>query len=165
MAMIHIASGDAASIATNVDNVMVSPNAIDLRLKKIYHVNPDVFIIDEDKKTHRTTSELELSSDGYYTLVPGSYEFITDSEVNIAEGEAGWVVPRSTLNRNGVFITSGLYDSGYKGIVAGAIHVNCGPMKVKPGTRIAQFLLFSAQSLSQYDGDYGNDKTHDEKYK
>ena len=35
--------------------------------------------------------------------------------VSIEEGYAGFVITRSTLNRNGVFITSGLYDSGYHG--------------------------------------------------
>ena len=75
------------------------------------------------------------------------------------------MITRSTLNRNGVFITSGLYDSGYNGVVAGVLHVNVGPMKVKVGTRVAQFLLFKAEALHAYNGDYGNGKSHDEKYK
>ena len=85
--------------------------------------------------------------------------------VTIAEGEAGFVITRSTLNRNGVYLTSGLYDSGYQGIMAGALHVTSGPFKVKEGTRLGQFLLFEAESLSLYDGDYGLDKEHDKKYK
>ena len=44
----------------------------------------------------------------------GSYEAIMDAYVTVGAVEAGWVVPRSTLNRNGLFITSGLYDSGYR---------------------------------------------------
>ena len=84
--------------------------------------------------------------------------------ITIGEGEAGWVITRSTLNRNGVFITSGLYDSGYCGVMAGALHVNVGPMKIKRGTRVGQFLLFKSETLKLYDGDYGANKQHDVKY-
>ena len=84
--------------------------------------------------------------------------------ITVGEGEAGFVITRSTLNRNGVYITSGLYDSGYNGVMAGALHVTSGPFKVKVNTRIGQFLLFKAESLHLYDGDYGLNKDHDKKY-
>jgi deoxycytidine triphosphate deaminase len=89
---------------------------------------------------------------------------IMENIINVAEGEAGFVITRSTLNRNGVFITSGLYDSGYNGVMAGVMHINCGLMKIKPGTRIGQYLCFKAESLHKYDGDYGLNKDHDKKY-
>ena len=84
--------------------------------------------------------------------------------ITVGEGEAGWVITRSTLNRNGVFITSGLYDSGYNGVMAGAMHISCGPMFIKRGTRVGQFLLFKSETLKLYDGDYGLNKEHDQKY-
>tara|TARA_R100000081_G_scaffold91174_1_gene68270 strand:- start:324 stop:599 length:276 start_codon:yes stop_codon:yes gene_type:complete len=84
--------------------------------------------------------------------------------VTLADDEAGWVITRSSLNRNGCFITSGLYDSGYSGVMAGVLHVNNGPIRVKRGTRVGQFLLFKAEALNQYDGDYGSGKQHDKKY-
>jgi hypothetical protein len=49
--------------------------------------------------------------------------------------------------------------------MAGALHVTSGPFKTKEGTRLGQFLLFEAESLSMYDGDYGLGKEHDKKYK
>ena len=165
MSMIHIAGPNSTSTLTNLDDVMVSPNAIDLRLKKVFEIQHDVFVIDEEHKKHRTTKEVHADIDGYFNLKPGKYEVVMENEVTIAEGEAGWVVTRSTLNRNGVYITSGLYDSGYSGVVAGVLHINLGPMKVKIGTRIGQFLLFKAEALHSYDGDYGSGKAHDEKYK
>ena len=70
---------------------------------------------------------------------------------------------QSTLNRNGLFITSGLYDSGYHGVMAGALHVKAFA-RIKKGTRVGQFLLFKSQSLKKYDGDYGIGKAHDQKY-
>jgi deoxycytidine triphosphate deaminase len=84
--------------------------------------------------------------------------------INVGEGEAGWVITRSTLNRNGLFITSGLYDSGYHGVMAGVLHVTVGPAKIKKGTRIGQYLSFNAESLKLYDGSYGIGKDHDKKY-
>jgi deoxycytidine triphosphate deaminase len=92
------------------------------------------------------------------------YEVIFEGIVDIKEGEAGWVITRSTLNRNGLFLTSGLYDSGYTGVMAGCLHVTSGPARIKKGTRLGQFILFEAESLSSYDGDYGVGKEHDEKY-
>ena len=84
--------------------------------------------------------------------------------ISVGAYEAGWVITRSTLNRNGVFITSGLYDSGYHGVMAGAMHVTTGPMWLRRGTRVGQFLLFKSQALKKYDGDYGIGKAHDQKY-
>jgi deoxycytidine triphosphate deaminase len=87
-----------------------------------------------------------------------------EGTVCIGANEAGWVITRSSLNRNGCFITSGLYDSGYEGVMAGVLHINNGPMMIQRGTRVGQFLLFEAEALNQYDGDYGSGKTHDKKY-
>ena len=75
----------------------------------------------------------------------GTYEIIMEGEITIGPDEAGWVITRSTLNRNGLFITSGLYDSGYQGVMAGALHVNVGPAVIRKGTRVGQFLLFKAE--------------------
>jgi deoxycytidine triphosphate deaminase len=84
--------------------------------------------------------------------------------IHVGAGEAGWVITRSTLNRNGLFLTSGLYDSGYHGVMAGVLHVTIGNARIKRGTRIGQYLSFEAEALSQYDGDYGINKSHDNKY-
>jgi deoxycytidine triphosphate deaminase len=160
MSMIHIASNLTNSTASSLQQADIQPNAIDLRLKKVFRIDGnDVFSIDEEHKKHRGTVEVQPSEDGFIYLEPGHYEVVMENEVIIGEGEAGWVITRSTLNRNGVFITSGLYDSAFRGPVAGVMHVNVGPMKVKPGTRVAQFLLFKAEMLHHYNGDYGYDLT------
>ena len=48
--------------------------------------------------------------------------------------------------------------------MAGCLHVTSGPARLKKGTRLGQFILFDAESLSSYDGDYGVGKEHDKKY-
>ena len=162
--MIHIASENTSSSLTNVQQVDIQPNAVDLRIDKIFRITDNLFSIDEEHKTHRGSYELMPKEDGTWFLTPGTYEVVMENIITIGEGEAGWVITRSTLNRNGVFITSGLYDSGYNGVMAGAMHVTCGSMVIKKGTRVGQFLLFKSETLKLYDGDYGLNKSHDQKY-
>ena len=167
--MIHISSKKTKSNLTNVREGDVQPNAVDLRLDKVFAIKPVLFTIGEDDtgketKLHRGSQEMYPDKEGYFYLMPGSYEVIMENIIDVAEGEAGFVITRSTLNRNGVFISSGLYDSGYNGVMAGVLHVMMAPAKIKKGTRIGQFLLFKSESLKKYDGDYGIGKEHDKKY-
>lgn len=163
MSMINI-GGNNASRLTNIKKGDVQPNAVDLRLGKIFWIASNEFVIDEDQKKHRGSVEKMVDDDGYFRLEPGSYEVIMENEISVGDGEAGFVITRSTLNRNGVFLTSGLYDTGYAGVMAGVMHVTTGAMKIKPGTRIGQYLSWEAEALSSYDGDYGHGKEHDKKY-
>ena len=162
--MKHIASQSSKSNLSALQLQDIQPNAVDLRLGKIFQIRGREFIIDETQKVHRGSVPIDVRSDGYFHLEPGCYEVIMENEIEVAEGEAGWVITRSTLNRNGVFLTSGLYDSGYQGVMAGVMHVNGGMMKIRPGTRIGQYLTFDAETIRMYDGDYGTGKAHDTKY-
>jgi len=121
VAMKHIMGESSKSTLTNVQEGDVQPNAVDLRLGKVFPIKKDVFQISNDHKHHRGT-EPEL------------------------------------------FLTSGLYDSGYHGVMAGVLHVTVGTAKIKQGTRIGQYLSFNAEALHTYNGDYGVGKLHDNKY-
>ena len=162
--MIHLASENSKSTLSQFEPGDVQPNAIDLRVENILQVLSGTFSISEDEKHHRGSQSLTINKDGYWHLKPGTYEIIMQGLIHLGEDEAGFVITRSTLNRNGLFITSGLYDSGYHGVMAGALHVNGGDAYIKKGTRVAQFLLWKAESLNQYDGSYGIGKEHDKKY-
>ena len=162
--MIHLASRSSQSHLSTFEPGDVQPNAIDLRVDKIFEVNRDAFRISEGVKSHRGSFEMEPDKESYWRLEPGFYEIIMQGEIKLGPDEAGFVITRSTLNRNGLYITSGLYDSGYHGVMAGALHVEHGTAYIQKGTRVAQFLLWRAQSLMQYDGDYGIGKEHDAKY-
>lgn len=165
MTMINVGGPNSTSQLTAIQNGDIQPNAVDLRLGKVFKINDNVFTIDEDQKLHRGSTEFEPWDDGYYYLVPGSYEVIMENEIDVGPDEAGFVITRSTLNRNGLFLTSGLYDTGYDGVMAGVLHVNVGLARIKPGTRIGQYLSWKAEALSSYDGDYGKGKSHDQKYR
>lgn len=162
--MKHILGPNSKSTLTQVREGDSQPNAVDLRLDKVFAISDKVFQISNEDKKHRGTLELKTDPEGFFFLKPGSYEIVMENIVQLGEGEAGWVITRSTLNRNGVYITSGLYDSGYHGVMAGVLHVTSGPARIKRGTRVGQFILFDSESLSSYDGDYGIGKQHDKKY-
>jgi deoxycytidine triphosphate deaminase len=163
--MINIGGQKSTSSLTNVNFAKdVQPNAVDLRLGKVFRILSNTFEIDEEKKVHRGSEEIKPDADGYYFLEVGDYEVIMENEIEVGDGEAGFVITRSTLNRNGCFLTSGLYDTGYNGVMAGVMHVGIGPVRIQQGTRIGQYLNWEAEALSSYDGDYGKGKEHDKKY-
>lgn len=172
--MRHIMGPKSKSSLTAVREGDVQPNACDLRLGKVFAINKDLFEISNEHKKHRGGVEVQPDADGYYNLEPGSYEVVMENKIVVGMGEAGWVITRSTLNRNGVFLTSGLYDSGYGidpntgdhigSVMAGVMHVTTGPARIKQGTRIGQYLSFDAESLHMYNGSYGVGSDHDKKY-
>lgn len=162
--MIHVAGPNSTSFLTNIQQADVQPNAVDLRLGKVLAIAHNPFILSEESKSHRGSVEMQPTEDGWWMLAPGSYEVVMENIITVGPDEAGWVITRSTLNRNGVFLTSGLYDSGYQGVMAGCMHVNGGALHIQRGTRIGQLLLFKSEALSLYNGSYGIGKAHDAKY-
>lgn len=162
--MKHIMGPNSTSKLSDVQDGDIQPNAVDLRLGKVFKILNNLFEISNEDKKHRGSSEVNPDVDGWYMLQPGSYEVIMENIIDVGDGEAGWVITRSTLNRNGCFLTSGLYDTGYNGVMAGVLHVNVGNVKIKKGTRIGQYLNFSAEALKKYNGSYGLKSDHDKKY-
>ncbi len=173
--MKHILGPNSRSTLTNVQKEDSQPNAVDLRLEKVFKILPTVFELSDSHKKLRETAEIIPDQDGYFNLEIGDYEVVMSNVISVGDHEAGWVITRSTLNRSNIFITSGLYDSFYGvnvktnekvgGVMAGCMHVGTGPARIKKGTRVAQYLSFDAEMLRPYDGSYGNHKEHDKKYK
>ena len=165
--MIHIMGSQSTSSLSNVQPQDIQPNAVDLRVDKIFKISSNTFILSdsENKKIHRGSEEIKtMYGTNWWRLEPGSYEIVMENIVEMGPDEVGWVITRSTLNRNGVYITSGLYDSGYHGVMAGTLHITNGAFEIERGTRVGQFITFKAESLSQYAGSYGLKSEHDKKY-
>lgn len=162
--MKHVYGPNTKSDLTGIEPEDIQPNAVDLRLGKVFKILPEVFEIAGNAKKHRGSYEIMPDEKEMFHLEPGPYEVIMENKITVGSNEAGWVITRSTLNRNGLFLTSGLYDSGYSGVMAGVLHVTIGPAKIKKGTRIGQYLSFDAEMLKEYDGSYGLKSEHDKKY-
>jgi deoxycytidine triphosphate deaminase len=141
----------------------VQPNAIDFTLNKLFTINQSqAFRIDSDEKRMRGGSEVKATFDPrfnkeYWTLHAGNcYDGMSDFYVDIPEGVAAMLIVRSTFNRNGIFITSGLYDSGYKGHCGFAIHNNSGIAHIEPNTRIGQIIFVESGTAKLYNGSWNH---------
>ena len=179
MTMVNIAGEDSSSSLSNIVSEDVQPNACDLRIGKVfaikdtsgfsYPVSSNRFVLSADNRTKimRPTTTIhperldEFEGKSFFILPSGIYEVIMQNEILVGHDEAGFVITRSTLNRNGVFLTSGLYDSGYDGIMAAVMHVNCGPAYIEEGARIGQYLSWKSLAIGKYDGSYGKGKQAD----
>ncbi len=156
MSIIHVCAETTNTKISDLAQSNIQPDAVDLSLGRIYTYahNSSYFELTEDTKVKRELVEIPTES-GFYTLTSGYYMVEFDHLVTVGEDEAGFVVPRSTLMRNGVLIHSCLYDSGYHGKMIAGMTVNPGCVfRVKKGTRLAQYLCFKAQAEHQYSGQY-----------
>ena len=158
MSMIHICSPTAASSVTGIPQNCIQPNAVDLPIKAIFAIDTtSMFEIGLNHKKHRVNTLVE-PIDGYWNLDAGVYEVVYDFEqMEIADDEAGFVIVRSTFNRNGCKLSSGLFDSGFKSNTAAGVLTVCGPTRIEVGVPVGQFILFKSEMLHRYNGSYGLD--------
>ena len=75
--MIHI-MGEHGSKLTNVQPGDVQPNAVDLRLGKVFKIHNNVCTLSETQKGHRGSIEIQPDENGYWNLEPGTYEVVMD---------------------------------------------------------------------------------------
>lgn len=144
----------------------VQPNAIDYTLDHIFTINHhNIAVISEDKSLTqmRGGDRLEISnhtSDGksWWTLSAHEvYDGLSDIAVNLPEGVACTLIVRSTFNRNGLYITSGLYDSGYKGPIGFALHNRSGLTSVEVGVRVGQIIFHASEDNGLYAGGWNHE--------
>lgn len=142
----------------------IQPNAIDFTVDKLFSINPNVrdFQISENHKVMRQLDELCVRLDGTWRLNKDiTYDGISDFYVNVPEGVAAFIVVRSTFNRNGVLIFSGLYDSGYSGHVGFVVYNHIGQSYIAQHTRIGQIVFVKSENSGLYAGSWNHDQgTH-----
>ena len=73
--------------------------------------------------------------------------------VRIPTGHVGFVLPRSTLLRNGCTLDTAVWDAGYEGVGEGRLDVGHG-IDIEAGARIGQLVLARADHEGTYDGTY-----------
>lgn len=156
MSLIHIHSNKSNSyLIKDVGPDAIQPNAVDLCIDRVWKMD-GFFVLGKNSKVNRNRVEIDTNEFNEFHLEANQYyEISFSNNIKIGEDEAGWVIPRSTLIRNGISIVTGLYDSGYEGAMAAGLLVNIDTAFIERGARIGQFLLFKAESLHQYDGSYG----------
>lgn len=141
----------------------ISPNAIDFTLDTLHSINHNnTFILSEIYKQHRGGKEILPETDHdnqhqYWTIEPNSvYDGMSKFYVEIPEGVCAELIIRSTLNRNGIFITGGIYDTKFSGNIGFSIHNRSGIAKIATNTRIGQIKFIESDSHGEYKGGYNN---------
>lgn len=96
-------------------------------------------------------------------LKPKSFKNILCIEfVEIPANIAAIFHIRSSYSRQGIFLTSGIYDSGYAGLVGCSLYnLSDKKIRIDEGERIGQMLFITAESAGLYNGKwqhYGTNK-------
>lgn len=156
----------------------VQPNAIDFTLDELYSIDQHsgrYFTLLQDNSKYMIGGEKqspyvapyrarkcmpEFSYDAQLWQLDGntSYDGLSKMYVKLPKGIAAMTIIRSTLNRNGLFLTSGLYDSGYEGHIGFALHNQMSnPAFLEPGVRVGQVIFVSSDSSDLYEGGYNHE--------
>ena len=139
----------------------VQPNAIDFTLDKLYsHSDFTPFVLNESRKMMRQVIEqYPIPYNGYddsmYLLEQNqTYDAQSDFYVTVPDGVAASLIIRSTLNRNAIFLTSGLYDTGFEGNIGFALHNRSINSRAYIGqhTRVGQIIFIEAANAGIYKG-------------
>ncbi len=145
----------------DVDPEQVQPNGVDLRLGAVLEFTGTGQITRSgktisDREPLDTVSLDDGDREGYH-LDPGGYVLEYAEPVTIPEGHVGFVLPRSSLMRNGAMLNTAVWDAGYSGRGEGLLQVH-NPLTLETGARVAQLVLAVADHEEFYDGDYQGER-------
>jgi deoxycytidine triphosphate deaminase len=147
----------------------VQPNAVDFTVDQIQEfVSVDgpygsipTFYVGESEKAMRKQQILPTSYlDGQevWALKQNSeFDIVSDVYVEVPEGYAAMLILRSTFVRNGCWLASGLYDSGFKGNIGAVLHTGGAAAIIEKGTRIGQIIFVESGTAKLYAGGYNTE--------
>jgi deoxycytidine triphosphate deaminase len=119
-------------------------------------------ISNKELQVQQVGIDLTLSSD--VSVRSRDFINIAFSEKFDMQDNFGLVFIRSSLSRNGIFISSGVYDSGFKGIGGVTIYnFSDKTLNLLKGCRIAQMIVFKADSFKLYAGHYNESESVESK--
>lgn len=100
-------------------------------------------------------------------LEPKSFKNVLLNEtVDIPENIFATTNVRSSYSRKGIFISSGLYDSGYRGVIGCSIYNLSNETIIIPkNERILQMIFWEGNSAGLYEGYYNTTTNIDSKIK
>lgn len=137
-------------IPFNFDNIQQI--TYDLTLFRIYKIEDGGSIINQ--KTALPKYQQIKQRNNVYSLKKGQcYSLDFCEKINLPDNIYGQIHPRSSANRMGLLITSGIYDPGFKNRI-GAVARPFNNIKIKKFDRIATLLLLWADAASKYNGQF-----------
>ncbi|MFW6384062.1 MAG: deoxyuridine 5'-triphosphate nucleotidohydrolase [Halodesulfurarchaeum sp.] len=146
----------------DLDPEQVQPNGVDLRLGAVLEWTGSGRITRSGKTVGDREPLATVPLDGdpdrqAYRLDPGGYVLEYAEPVTIPDGHVGFVLPRSSLMRNGAMLNTAVWDAGYSGRGEGLLQVH-NPLTLEEGARVAQLVLATADHEDRYDGAYQGER-------
>lgn len=150
----------------DLDAEQVQPNGVDLRLDTVLEpVSVGSITRDGTEIADREPlTAVELPADSGdaaertgYRLEPGGYILQYADPISIPEDHVGFVLPRSSLMRNGAMLNTAVWDAGYSGRGEGLLQVH-NDLTLERGARVAQLVLAAADHEDTYDGSYQGER-------
>lgn len=135
----------------SLEPAQTQPNGVDLTVGAVF-TQTSRGRIGRDGKHVGDRTKLE-PDDGWYRLEAGTYVVRYGEPVRIPTDHVGFVLPRSTLLRNGCTLDTAVWDAGYEGVGEGRLDVGHG-IDIEAGARIGQLVLARADHEGTYDGTY-----------
>ena len=150
---------------TNVPSHCIQPNAIDFTVDRVFHIDQhSCFRLVEDKHTGQTINKVmaaqmeilptnliysspssgALVFEGWRLLPSSVYDIMSNMYVSLPPGIAARLIIRSTANRSGCLLSSGLYDSGFKGNCGFTLHTYT-LTELSCGVRIGQIIFEASE--------------------
>lgn len=147
---------DCTTIEDWKERKLINPNAIDFTLDRLFLVKPDPSKVATITETYRSFHEVYEIDGHTWTINPGSlYDGTSSMHVTLPEGVCAMLINRSTFNRCGVHLNSGLYDSGYDGAIGFTLYSrSSGHVATEAGTRVGQIMFIQSDSAGLYNGMY-----------
>ncbi len=125
----------------------IQQSGIDLTVKKIYKIAACSSLNIEYEEV-RLPAVLDAGS---------AYDVEFHEYVEVPVDMIAFIHTRSTFNRRGAFITTGVFDNGFKNYIGAVLHTSI-PLLVQQDERLAQIVFHQCEHESQYQGKYQDTK-------
>lgn len=132
----------------------IQPNGIDLRLAKVTCVEGKAILPREGKMLYKDLRGTNVPFiGGYAPLAKGSQYLVDFHEyISVPDGFCAIMIPRSSLLRAGIYITSALWDTGFSGQLGGSLRP-LNNIDIEFGARLAQIVIIKSEfNGKRYDG-------------
>lgn len=133
----------------------IQPNALDFTVDLVWEiVQSSPGRLTEDDKKMKSLVKVE-PEDGIFNLRHGRvYDCMSTMYVKVPVGTAAFLTIRSTLNRLGVRMNSGIYDSAFSGNLGYTLTPHAGDVQIGVGTRVGQIAFNVSAGTGEYAGGY-----------
>lgn len=150
-----------------LDEKQIQPNGVDLSIECIGSFQGKSYIADDgripakrEEVSRINPTEVSVGNDDTldmgesYNLTRGVYVVRYGERITIPEDFVGFVLPRSRLMRNGIHLSTTVWDQGYSGIGEGGLFV-MNPVQLEADMRIGQMVMCRAEKAGElYDRNY-----------